>query len=91
MGPVGGGRNFQWWRRDARILASVPVILFFSGLLAALLTAIFMVEAFVTQLYTGPGAQYIVSIFISYSIPSNLSCTSHSPRRSCSLHLFRVC
>jgi len=56
---VGGGR-FPWWKRDLRILASIPVILFFAGILAALLLAIFVVEAFVTQLYTGPG-QKIVS------------------------------
>jgi anoctamin-10 len=44
-----------------RIVASVPVILMFSAILAALLTGIFVIEAFVTQLYTGPGHKYVVS------------------------------
>lgn len=57
---VGGGK-FPWWKRDLRILSSLPVILLFAVALAALLTAIFVFEAFVTQLYTGPGHKYIVS------------------------------
>ncbi|EKM50205.1 uncharacterized protein PHACADRAFT_264804 [Phanerochaete carnosa HHB-10118-sp] len=46
-----------WWRRELRILFSLPVILFFAAILACLLTGIFVFEAFVTQLYKGPGAQ----------------------------------
>jgi hypothetical protein len=49
--------------RELRVLASVPVILLFAGILAALLTGIFVLEAFVTQLYTGPGHKYIVCPF----------------------------
>jgi anoctamin-10 len=44
-----------------RIVASVPVIVMFASILAALLTGIFVIEAFVTQLYTGPGHKYVVS------------------------------
>ncbi|EIN09636.1 DUF590-domain-containing protein [Punctularia strigosozonata HHB-11173 SS5] len=51
--------NFPWWKRDLRAVASVPVILLFAGVLASLLTGIFVFEAFVTQIYTGPGHQYI--------------------------------
>ncbi|KAG7448058.1 DUF590-domain-containing protein [Guyanagaster necrorhizus] len=51
--------NFSWWKRELRILASLPVVLLFAGVLVALLTAIFVFEAFVTQLYTGPGHKYI--------------------------------
>ncbi|KAG6855942.1 hypothetical protein H0H87_009135 [Tephrocybe sp. NHM501043] len=51
--------GFSWWRRELRILVSIPVLLLFAGTLAALLTGIFVFEAFVTQLYTGPGHQYI--------------------------------
>jgi anoctamin-10 len=53
--------NFPWWTRELRALASVPVILLFAGVLGSLLTGIFVFEAFVTQIYTGPGHQYIVS------------------------------
>lgn len=53
--------RFPWWKRELRILASVPVILAFAGLLAVLMTAIFVFEAFVTHLYTGPGHKFIVS------------------------------
>ena len=51
----------SWWRKDLRALASLPLILFFASVLAVLLTGIFVFEAFVTQLYTGPGHQLIVS------------------------------
>ncbi|THG94392.1 hypothetical protein EW145_g8149, partial [Phellinidium pouzarii] len=54
-----GEAMFSWWERDARILASLPVILVFVVALAAILTGIFMFEAFVTQLYTGPGQRII--------------------------------
>ncbi|KAH0582492.1 hypothetical protein H2248_010436 [Termitomyces sp. 'cryptogamus'] len=51
--------GFSWWKRDSRIFASIPLLLLFSGILFAMLTGIFVFEAFVTQLYTGPGHQYI--------------------------------
>ncbi|KAF5376004.1 hypothetical protein D9757_008812 [Collybiopsis confluens] len=51
--------KFVWWRRELRMLASVPVILAFAALLSALMTGIFVFEAFVTQLYTGPGHKFI--------------------------------
>ncbi|KAF5383633.1 hypothetical protein D9615_003802 [Tricholomella constricta] len=51
--------GYSWWKRELRILASLPVLLLFAGILTALLTGIFVFEAFVTQLYTGPGHKYI--------------------------------
>lgn len=51
---------FPWYKRDLRIMASVPLIILFGALLAAVLTGIFILEAFVTRLYHGPGYQYIV-------------------------------
>jgi len=62
-----------WWKRELKILVSVPVIALFASLLAVLLTAIFIFEAFVTTLYTGPGQEYVVrrSFYISsyYTLP----------------------
>ncbi|KAI0630727.1 DUF590-domain-containing protein [Trametes polyzona] len=49
----------SWWRKDLRMLASLPVILLFASVLAVILTGIFIFEAFVTQLYTGPGHRFI--------------------------------
>ena len=54
--------GMSWWVRELRVIASVPVIVLFAGVLSAILTAIFVFEAFVTQLYEGPGKQLIVSI-----------------------------
>ena len=54
--------GLSWWKRELRVLASVPVILVFAGILTALLTGIFVLEAFVTQLYTGPGHKYAVCL-----------------------------
>lgn len=62
--------GFPWWKRELRMVASIPVIFFFGVVLAALLTSIFVFEAFVTQLYTGPGHKYIVS-----PCSSHISCT----------------
>ncbi|QRV88634.1 hypothetical protein RhiJN_16652 [Ceratobasidium sp. AG-Ba] len=50
---------FPWWKRESRMAVSVPVIGLFGMMLGGLLTAIFLFEAFVTQLYTGPGKDYL--------------------------------
>ena len=49
-----------WWGREIRILASLPVILLFASVLIAIMTFIFVTEAFVTELYQGPGKQLVV-------------------------------
>jgi anoctamin-10 len=53
-----------WWKRELKILVSVPVIALFASILAVLLTGIFIFEAFVTTLYTGPGHEYIVRLSV---------------------------
>ncbi|KAJ7654605.1 calcium-activated chloride channel-domain-containing protein [Mycena polygramma] len=51
--------GFPWWKHELRMVASLPVILVFAAVLVSILTGIFVFEAFVTQLYTGPGHKYI--------------------------------
>ncbi|KAH7106088.1 calcium-activated chloride channel-domain-containing protein [Auriculariales sp. MPI-PUGE-AT-0066] len=51
--------DFPWYIREGRTAAGIPVILLFVGILAALNTAIFAFEAFISILYTGPLHQYI--------------------------------
>jgi anoctamin-10 len=63
--------GLTWWQRDLRVLASIPVIIFFAGILAALLTAIFFLEAFVMELYKGPGQRYVVSHACDNFTPTN--------------------
>ena len=76
----------SWWKRELKILVSVPVIALFASILAVLLTAIFIFEAFVTTLYTGPGHEYIVRLlFISFLITSRNLCSSHLRQRSFAL------
>jgi anoctamin-10 len=73
----------RWWKRELKILVSVPVIVLFVVILTVLLTAIFIFEAFVTTLYTGPGHEYIVSHrFICFHITSHSSFFSHSRQLS---------
>lgn len=55
----GVDQEMKWWQKEARMLASVPVITFFAAILTCLLTGIFVFEAFVTQLYDGPGKQFV--------------------------------
>ncbi|KZP01835.1 DUF590-domain-containing protein [Calocera viscosa TUFC12733] len=71
-----GVESFPWWQREVRVLASVPVILGESIILGAILTAIFVFEAFVTQIYTGPGhayAGYIPTVIFLTFIPKLLA------------------
>ena len=63
--------GFSWWKREIRMLASLPVILIFAAILFGLLTIIFVFEAFVTHLYTGPGQRFLVR-YLSFSL-----CRSH--------------
>ena len=61
--------GFPWWKRDLRIVISIPVIIFFAAVLAGLLMVIFILEAFVTELYTGPGHQFIVCLPPFFFLP----------------------
>ena len=68
--------TFPWWKRELRVLASVPVILGYASVLLILLTILFVFEAFVTQLYTGPGARVVSftpTILFTAFIPQLLS------------------
>lgn len=51
--------GLPWWKKEFRRLASIPIIVLFASVLAVILTGIFVLEAFVTQLYKGPGHQII--------------------------------
>lgn len=65
-----------WWEREIHILTSLPVILLFAGILIAILTLIFVAEAFVTHLYQGPGKQIIAfspTILFAALVPQVLS------------------
>ena len=50
---------FEWWRRELRVLLSLPVMLLFASLLAITMTTMFVFEIFVTELYHGPLKQAI--------------------------------
>ena len=75
-----------WWKQELKMVASVPVITAYAILLITLLTSIFAFEAFITQLYNGPGHQYIVSSqsnsTLQYSVTSlRLGFCSNRPVR----------
>ena len=70
-----------WWKRELKVLVSVPVIALFATVLAVLLTAIFVLEAFVTALYTGPGHRYIVSSSPQPFCSQVLTCRSLLPQQ----------
>jgi anoctamin-10 len=50
---------FPWWKRELRVLASVPVILAYAFVLVLVLTVLFVFEVFVAQSYSGPGARVV--------------------------------
>ena len=72
--------GLSWWIRELRVLASIPVILVFAGILAAILTGIFVLEAFVTELYTGPGHKYIVCLLFCLTFPETEQTHRDSPQ-----------
>ena len=79
--------GFPWWKRDLRIVTSIPVIIFFAAVLAGLLMVIFILEAFVTQLYTGPGHQFIVCLLLFVFYLNSPVCRD-SAQRSSSPHSY---
>ncbi|OSX64068.1 hypothetical protein POSPLADRAFT_1168220 [Postia placenta MAD-698-R-SB12] len=61
-----------WWKKDLRMIANLPVLMLFAAVLAALLTSMFVFEAFVTELYTGPGHRFVSfapTIIVSVVLP----------------------
>ncbi|KDN53326.1 hypothetical protein K437DRAFT_283192 [Tilletiaria anomala UBC 951] len=46
---------FEWWRKEARMALALPVMLIFAALLGAVMTLMFIIEVFVSKMYTGPG------------------------------------
>ncbi|KAG1817721.1 calcium-activated chloride channel-domain-containing protein [Suillus subaureus] len=68
--------SFPWWKQEMRMMAGLPVILLFATILAAILTGIFVLEAFVTELYKGPGHRYVSfapTILFSLVVPRLLA------------------
>ncbi|KAH9933479.1 DUF590-domain-containing protein [Fomitopsis serialis] len=66
----------SWWKKDLRMLAGLPVIMLFAAVLAALLMVVFVFEAFITMLYTGPGNRFVSfapTIIVSVLVPRFLS------------------
>lgn len=53
---------FQWWRREFRIVTSVPVMLFFAAILGATMTTMFATEVFVSKLYVSRHPLSLVSL-----------------------------
>ncbi|PWY99963.1 hypothetical protein BCV70DRAFT_217012 [Testicularia cyperi] len=63
---------FEWWRREIRVVLSLPAVVLFASLLAATMTLMFVVEIFVTQLYHGPLKQavpFIPTALLVVAIP----------------------
>lgn len=71
--PVTGEDDevFEWWRRELRIVTSVPVMLFFAAVLGATMTTMFATEVFVTKLYVSPS-------FLAL-LPRGRFCCSQAP------------
>lgn len=72
---VTGAQNgvFEWWRRESRMLASIPVALVFVVMLVGTLTFILFLEVSIAELYNGPAQQFvplIPTILFSTCIPA---------------------
>ncbi|PWN51017.1 DUF590-domain-containing protein [Violaceomyces palustris] len=61
LDPVTGEEEevFEWWRRELRMLVSLPVMALFASLLAMTMTLTFTIEVFVSHLYDGPGKSVV--------------------------------
>ncbi|KAF8835484.1 DUF590-domain-containing protein [Paxillus ammoniavirescens] len=76
--------SFPWYKKTARKMASIPVILLFASVLAVLLTGIFVLEAFVTQLYKGPGHRIVAfspTLLFAALVPQLLGVYKASAKR----------
>ncbi|KAF8120707.1 calcium-activated chloride channel-domain-containing protein [Boletus edulis] len=76
--------GFPWWRKEARKMTSIPVILLFASVLSIILTGVFILEAFVTQLYNGPGYRIVAftpTLLFSALVPQLLEMYKASARR----------
>lgn len=51
---------FPWYRTLGRQLATIPVLLVFATVLAALISVIYAIETIVGEVYSGPGKRYLV-------------------------------
>lgn len=63
---------FEWWRRELRVIVSLPIVAFFASVLAATMTLMFVVEIFVTQLYYGPlkvAVPFIPTVLLVVAVP----------------------
>lgn len=63
---------FEWWRRELRMLAAVPVILLFATLIVVTLTAIFSIEVIAAEVYDGPWKSIVTlvpTILFSTCVP----------------------
>jgi hypothetical protein len=61
---------------EIKVLVSLPIVLTFAAFLTAVLTVIFIFEAFFTHIYTGPGSNYlgyIPTILFVFLIPRILA------------------
>ncbi|KDQ06303.1 hypothetical protein BOTBODRAFT_121703 [Botryobasidium botryosum FD-172 SS1] len=66
----------RWWTRDAKTAAALPIIFLFAVMLSAVVTTIFIFEAFASQLYRGPGHEYmsyVPTIIFSLLVPRFLA------------------
>lgn len=77
--------------REARLLSSVPVLLFFAAFLVAVITAIFTVEVLINEVYEGTGQRFLSllpTILFAGLVPQVCSCISTS--RVCFADLMHV-
>ncbi|WFD31698.1 hypothetical protein MSPP1_002737 [Malassezia sp. CBS 17886] len=67
---------YEWWRRELRMLVTIPVMVVFVAVLVATLTTLFMVEIVAEEVYEGPGqaiVPLIPTILFSTCVPLILS------------------
>ncbi|WFD43976.1 hypothetical protein MPSI1_002641 [Malassezia psittaci] len=64
---------FEWWRRELRMILSLPIVLLFVALLAGAITLNFLTEIILGEIYEGPGKQVVTlvpTILFSICIPA---------------------
>lgn len=71
-----GQPEYTWWKRDSRILTSLPALLLFAAVLACLLSLIYTTEVFIEEAYTGPGKavlSYLPTVLYAGLVPQVVS------------------
>jgi anoctamin-10 len=71
-----------WWKKESRILSTIPIIVAFGAGLSLLITSIFFTEVMINEVYSGKGKQYLSllpTVLFAGLVPRVSLCLCYAP------------